>query len=152
MTDLDLDVIRAWKLTWTPYRVDEGGTAWEWEGRSSGGTRILVDLATHAYMTQAQRDTDALTTEVERLRAALNEAETDRAELQRMVTEAPRVAEDAESKVSRLEHIVRVLAPVAWLYVKAFTDDDRLSMTEAMRLTEVQDVIRELDSQGEPDE
>ncbi len=71
MSDLDLDAIKGWKLTWTPYRVDEAGTVWEWEGRSGGGTRILVDTATHAYMTQTQRDTDALIGEVERLRAAL---------------------------------------------------------------------------------
>ena len=68
MSDLTLEAIKAWKLTWTPYRVTDAGTCLEWQGRADR-CRILVDPVAHAYLVQSGKDTDALVAEVERLRA-----------------------------------------------------------------------------------
>ena len=51
------------------------------------------------------------------------------------------------AEVERLRGALNVLVPVAELYVSAFTDSDRLSLTEALRLTEVRDTLAALHPQ-----
>lgn len=43
-----------------------------------------------------------------------------------------------------LERAVEVLGPVAELYLEAFDDDDRMTMVEALRYTEVRDTVAAL--------
>lgn len=76
MTDsIDDSVIEKSIVTWTPYRSDESGNVWEWEGRADA-TRIIVDPAAHAYIAQMSVDINSLLAENRRLREALDNAES----------------------------------------------------------------------------